>query len=70
MVTRCCGFHEGFFLKVSSLSAIMQKFRIRANTINWVRDQLFEQGMVIYIYIEIFIISSDYAWVYEMLENK
>ena len=51
MVTRCCGFYEGLFLKVSSLSTIMQKFRIRgcAHSINWLRDQPFEQGMIIYI---------------------
>ena len=31
MVTRCCGFYEGIFLKVSSLSARMQKSRMRAS---------------------------------------
>ena len=46
---RCCGFDEGIFLKVSSLSAIMQKFRVRgyAHSMNWLRDQPFEQGMTI-----------------------
>ena len=27
MVTRCCVFYEGLFLKVNSLAAIMQKSR-------------------------------------------
>ena len=30
MATRCCGFHEGLFLKVSSLAAIVQKLWMRA----------------------------------------
>ena len=30
MVTRCCGFYEGLFLEVSSLSAIMQNNKMRA----------------------------------------
>ena len=49
MVTRCCGFYEGLFLKASSLSSRMQKFRMRAraDAINWLRDQPFEQGMII-----------------------
>ena len=36
-----------------------------ADTINWLRDQPFEQGMIIYIYTGIFTISSEKAWVYE-----
>ena len=44
----------------------MQKFRIRgcAASINWLRDQPFEQGMIIYIYIYIYIWTStgDYSW--------
>ena len=36
-----------------------------AQAINWLRDQPFEQGMTIYIYIDIFTISSEKAWVYE-----
>ena len=35
----------------------------RAHSINWLRYQSFEQGMTIYIYTEIFIISSEKAWV-------
>ena len=55
MVTRCCGFCEGLFLKVSSLSTRMQNFRMRgcAHSINWLRDQPFEQGMTMYIYRDI-----------------
>ena len=44
-----------------------------ARAINWLRDQPFEQGMVIYVYIYrervIFIISSDYVWIYEILQQ-
>ena len=36
-----------FVLKVSPLSTRMQKFRMRADLINWLRDQPFEQGMII-----------------------
>ena len=36
-----------------------------AHSINWLRDQPFEQGMTIYIYIEIFTISNEKAWVNE-----
>jgi len=42
--------YAGLFLKVSSLSAIMRKLRIRAH-VQLIRDQPFEQGMTIYIYI-------------------
>ena len=45
-----------------SYNAFLEK---RARAINWLRDQPFEQGMTIYIYIEIFTISSEKAWVYE-----
>ena len=52
--------YEGLFLKVSSLLAIMHKFRMRAraDASNWLRDRPFEQGITIYIYREILIISS------------
>ena len=42
----------------------------RAHSINWLRDQPFEQGMTIYIYIEIFTISSEKAWVYENWQKQ
>ena len=50
MVTRCCGFRGGIFLKVSSLSATMLTLEdARAHALNWLRDQPFEQGMIICI---------------------
>ena len=50
-----------------SYNAKVTNARGYAHSINWLRDQPFEQGMTIYIYvyIEIFIISSEKAWVYE-----
>ena len=43
------------------------------DAINWLRDQDFEQGMTIYIYRErereIFIISSEEAWVVKILQK-
>ena len=70
MVTRCCGFRGGIFLKVNSFSAIMLKTECVC-TIHWLRDQPFEQGMIkkqnIHIYIEreMLTVSSEEAWVYE-----
>ena len=67
MVKRCCGSYQGLFLKVSSLSAIMQKSQMRAQ-IHRLRDQLFELGMIICIYVEmaaIFQETHQKARVYE-----
>ena len=51
LVRRYCGFCEGLFLKVSSFSTRIQSSEYaRAHSINWLRDQHFEQGMTIYIY--------------------
>ena len=44
-------FTRVLLLKVSSRSAIMQERKMRAHSINWLRDQLFEQGMIIYTLI-------------------
>ena len=40
---------EGLFLNVSFVSAILQKLRMRAEVMNWLRDQPFVQGMIIYV---------------------
>ena len=37
-----------------SYNAKVQNTRARADAINWLRDQPFEQGMIIYIYIYIY----------------
>ena len=58
MVMRCCGFYEGHFLKVSSLSTRMQKFRMHAHSINWLRDQPFEKGMIILDHIALATVPS------------
>ena len=51
MVTRCISFYEGHFLKSCSLSATMQELTMIRTRINRLRDQPFEQSMIIYIYI-------------------
>ena len=48
-----------------SSNAFLENTRGCAHSINWLQDQPFEQGTTIYIYIEIFTISSEKAGDYK-----
>ena len=68
MVTRCCGFHYGFSLKVSSVSAIMLTLLIRGiQLIGYEINQTWSRDVVVFTKVLFLKVSSVSAIVPTML---